>query len=50
MLKEELRGAASPQRLRLTSLGGLGVLPRLWSVLQEGLQGVAVPNGLATLA
>ena len=33
-----------------TSLGGRGVLLRWWSVLKEGLRGVAVPNGPGTTA
>ena len=38
-------GDSSSQRPGLTSLEGRGVLPRRWSVLKEGMQGVAVPNG-----
>ena len=33
-----------------TSLGGLGVLPGRWSVLKEGLRGVALFTGQGTLA
>ena len=33
-----------------TSLGGRGVLLRWWSVLKEGLRGLAVPNGPGTTA
>ena len=32
-------GGSSSQRLRHTSLGGRGVLPRWWSVLKEELWG-----------
>ena len=50
MLKEGVQGAAAPKRCGLTYLWGRGVLPRRWSVLMEGLQGVAVPNGPGTPA
>ena len=48
MLKEGVRGGSSSQRPGYNNLGGRGVLPRRWSVLKEGLQGVAVPNGPGT--
>ena len=38
-------GDSCSQRPGLTSLGGQGVLPRLMSVLKEGLRGVSVPYG-----
>ena len=37
-------GGSSSHRPGLTSRGGLVVLPRQWSVLKEGVQGVAVPD------
>ena len=42
------RSACGGQLLPAAPLGGWGVLPRRWSVLKEGLRGVAVPNGLGT--
>ena len=35
-----------PKRRGLTTLGGRGVLPKRRSVLNEGLRGIAAPNGL----
>ena len=46
-----LRRACGGQQLPRpghTSMGGRGVLPRRWLVLNEGLRGVAVPNGPRT--
>ena len=42
------RSACGGQLLPTAPLGGWGVLPRRWSVLKEGLRGVAAPNGLGT--
>ena len=42
------RSACGGQLLPTAPLGGWGVLPRRWSVLKEGLRGVAVPHGLGT--
>ena len=43
-------GGRSSLRPGHTSLGGWGVLPRRWSVLKEGLRGVAVPTSPDTPA
>ena len=43
MLQGACGGQQSP-RPGHTSLGGRGVLPKRWSLLKEGLRGVAVPK------
>ena len=40
-------GGSSPQGPGTPAWGGRGVLPRRWSVLKEGLRGVAVPKAQA---
>ena len=45
-----LAGGSSFHRPGHTGLGRRGVLPRWWSVLKDGLRGVAISNILGTLA
>ena len=45
VLKEGLRGAATPYGPNTQDLGGRGVLPNRWSALKECLRGAAAPYG-----